>query len=75
MGPNGVVNAQRTLNVRSRIDLVSLTRQYIRTLAQFISQPEYGNVVPMFSILNEGMGRTFGEEQLKGLCVLATLPR
>lgn len=50
--------------------MASLTRQYVRTLAQFISQPEYGNVVPMFSVLNEGMGRTFGEEQLKGLCAV-----
>ncbi|MBW0471358.1 hypothetical protein O181_011073 [Austropuccinia psidii MF-1] len=39
-GAMGIANAQRTLN-------------YVRTLAQFISQPEYKNVVPMFSILNE----------------------
>ncbi|KAG0149231.1 hypothetical protein CROQUDRAFT_40036 [Cronartium quercuum f. sp. fusiforme G11] len=39
-GAMGIVNAQRTCN-------------YIRTLTQFISQPEYRNVVPMFSILNE----------------------
>lgn len=36
----GIVSAQRTLN-------------YVRTLTEFISQPEYQNVVPMFSILNE----------------------
>ncbi|EGG13121.1 family 5 glycoside hydrolase, partial [Melampsora larici-populina 98AG31] len=39
-GPMGIVNAQRTLN-------------YIMTLTQFISQPKYKNVVPMFSVLNE----------------------
>ncbi|WAQ85468.1 hypothetical protein PtA15_6A96 [Puccinia triticina] len=39
-GAMGIANAQRTLN-------------YIRTLTQFISQPEFKNVVPMFSILNE----------------------
>lgn len=39
-GPMGIVSAQRTLN-------------YVRTLTEFISQPEYQNVVPMFSILNE----------------------
>lgn len=36
----GIANAQRTLN-------------YIRTLTEFISQDEYKNVVPMFSIMNE----------------------
>jgi hypothetical protein len=39
-GQMGLVNAQRTLN-------------YVRTLAQFISQPEYRDVVTMFGILNE----------------------
>ena len=39
-GAMGIANAQRTLN-------------YVRTLAQFISQPEYKQVIPMFSILNE----------------------
>lgn len=27
--------------------------QYVRTLAEFISQPQYKNVIPMFSVLNE----------------------
>jgi len=36
----GYANAQRTLNV-------------IRTVTEFISQPEIRNVVPMFSVLNE----------------------
>ena len=48
--------------------------QYIRTLTQFVSQPEYSNVIPMFAILNEGMGRIFGEEQLRGLCVRRSWP-
>ncbi|CAH7686391.1 glycoside hydrolase superfamily [Phakopsora pachyrhizi] len=39
-GVMGIANAERTLN-------------YIRTLTQFISQPEFKNVVPMFSVLNE----------------------
>ena len=30
-------------------------RQYIRTVTQFITQPQYSNVVPMLSILNEPM--------------------
>ena len=36
----GVANVQRTLS-------------YIRTLTEFISQPQYKDVVPIFSILNE----------------------
>ncbi|KAK1226753.1 hypothetical protein PQX77_010263, partial [Marasmius sp. AFHP31] len=39
-GPMGLVNAQRTLD-------------YIRVLAEFISQPQYRDVVTMFSPLNE----------------------
>ncbi|KZV97605.1 glycoside hydrolase [Exidia glandulosa HHB12029] len=39
-GPMGVANAQRTLT-------------YIRTLTQFIAQPQYSNVVPMFGLVNE----------------------
>lgn len=39
-GQMGLANAQRTLN-------------HVRTLAQFISQPEYRDVVTMFGILNE----------------------
>lgn len=38
--PMGYANAQRTLS-------------YIRLLAQFISQPQYSNVVQMFGIVNE----------------------
>ncbi|KZP03930.1 glycoside hydrolase family 5 protein [Athelia psychrophila] len=36
----GIANAQRTLD-------------YIRIITEFISQPEWTNVVPMFSVMNE----------------------
>jgi glucan 1,3-beta-glucosidase len=36
----GVANAQRSL-------------QYIRTIAEFISQPEYEMLIPIFGIVNE----------------------
>ena len=39
-GTMGYANAQRTLD-------------YIRIIAEFISQPEYSDVVTMFGILNE----------------------
>jgi aryl-phospho-beta-D-glucosidase BglC (GH1 family) len=39
-GTMGIANAQRTLN-------------YIRIITEFISQPEYKNIVPFFGILNE----------------------
>ncbi|KAF7981414.1 hypothetical protein HWV62_33395 [Athelia sp. TMB] len=39
-GVMGIANAQRTLD-------------YIRIITEFISQPEWTNVVPMFSVLNE----------------------
>ncbi|KAL8292058.1 hypothetical protein RQP46_001524 [Phenoliferia psychrophenolica] len=39
-GVMGIANAQRTLN-------------YIRTLTEFITQPQYANVIPMLSVLNE----------------------
>jgi glucan 1,3-beta-glucosidase len=42
-GTMGVANAQRTLD-------------YIRIIAEFISQPEYSPVVPFFGILNEPNG-------------------
>ncbi|EJD53290.1 glycoside hydrolase [Auricularia subglabra TFB-10046 SS5] len=41
-GVMGVANAQRTLT-------------YMQLLTQFISQPQYKNVVPMFGILNEAL--------------------
>jgi hypothetical protein len=36
----GIANAQRTLN-------------HIRIITQFISQPQYKDVVPVFGIINE----------------------
>ncbi|GAA95845.1 glycoside hydrolase family 5 protein [Mixia osmundae IAM 14324] len=39
-GVMGIANAERAL-------------AYVRTLVEFISQPEYANVIPMFSYLNE----------------------
>ena len=48
----GIVNAQRTLN-------------YIRTLTEFFSQPEYVNVVPMFSIINEPLVTVIGAAQIR----------
>lgn len=52
----GLANAQRTLN-------------YIRIFAEFISQPEYANVVPMFGIMNEPLVGIIGQETLTSLCV------
>jgi glucan 1,3-beta-glucosidase len=46
-GVMGVANAQRTMD-------------YIRILAEFISQPEYRNVVPFFGILNEPLSGAGG---------------
>lgn len=42
-GPMGLANAQRTLD-------------YLRTLAQFISQDQYKDVIPLFGFLNEPNG-------------------
>lgn len=53
----GIANAQRTLNI-------------IRTVTEFIAQPEYKNVVPMFSVLNEPYAATIGVDMLRHLCVL-----
>lgn len=52
MGVMGVANAQRTLN-------------YIRILTEFISQPQYSNVVPMFSVLNEALMQQIGSQPLR----------
>ena len=53
-GVMGIANAQRLLG-------------YVRVLAQFISQPEYRNVVPMIEIVNEPQTRFMGFEQLQQL--------
>ncbi|KAJ6528287.1 glycoside hydrolase family 5 protein [Mycena vulgaris] len=50
-GVMGVANAQRALD-------------YIRIIAEFISQPEYRDVVPMFGIVNEALMSTIGRDQL-----------
>ncbi|KAM0748715.1 glycoside hydrolase [Meredithblackwellia eburnea MCA 4105] len=55
-GVMGLANAQRTLN-------------YIRTITEFITQPEYLNVVPMFSILNEPIGGTIGMNNLRSFYI------
>ena len=55
-GPMGYANAQRTLN-------------YIRIFTEFISQPEYTSVIPMFCIINEALVGIIGRETLTSLCV------
>jgi len=51
-GVMGVTNGQRAIS-------------YIQTLVQFISQPEYQNVVTMFHPVNEPYATTFGEQVLR----------
>jgi len=50
-GPMGYANAQRSLD-------------YIRILAEFISQPQYSNVIAIFGIINEPRANVFGYEAL-----------
>ncbi|KAI0079826.1 glycoside hydrolase [Panus rudis PR-1116 ss-1] len=50
-GVMGIANAQRALD-------------YIRTITEFISQPEYQNVVPVFGIVNEALVQTIGQETI-----------
>ncbi|KAJ6502951.1 glycoside hydrolase family 5 protein [Mycena vitilis] len=50
-GVMGYANAQRMLD-------------YIRVIVEFISQPEYKDVVPMFGIVNEALLSTIGRDQL-----------
>jgi glucan 1,3-beta-glucosidase len=50
-GPMGLANAQRSLD-------------YIRIIAEFISQDEYKDVVTMFGITNEPQGKTIGQPVL-----------
>ncbi|KAJ7142765.1 glycoside hydrolase family 5 protein [Mycena epipterygia] len=50
-GVMGVANAQRMLD-------------YIRIIVEFITQPEYRDVVPMFGIVNEALMSTIGKDQL-----------
>ncbi|KAF7311531.1 Glycoside hydrolase [Mycena kentingensis (nom. inval.)] len=51
-GPMGIANAQRSLD-------------YIRIIAEFISQPEYSDVIPMFGVTNEPWGVGIGIDALK----------
>ena len=53
-GPMGVANAQRMT-------------EYIRVLAQFISQPEYEGVVQGFSPINEPLMGIIGRDVLDSL--------
>ncbi|KAF9228587.1 glycoside hydrolase family 5 protein [Gyrodon lividus] len=50
-GPMGLANTQRSLD-------------YIRIIAEFISQPEYRDVVVMFGITNEPQGTMVGQDAL-----------
>jgi len=50
-GIMGVANAERTMG-------------YIRILTEFISQPEYQNLIPVFGIINEPVIQTIGKDQL-----------
>ncbi|TDL22966.1 glycoside hydrolase [Rickenella mellea] len=50
-GVMGMANAQRTLD-------------YIRIITEFISQPQYAHVVPMFGIINEVLFTTIGKDQI-----------
>ena len=53
-GPMGVANAQRMLD-------------YVRVFTEFISQPEYQHVVPIFGIINEPLVHTIGQDQISAL--------
>ncbi|TFY74858.1 hypothetical protein EWM64_g9153 [Hericium alpestre] len=50
-GPMGMANAQRSLD-------------YIRIIAEFISQPEYRDVVVMFGVVNEPQAPVIGQENM-----------
>ena len=50
-GPMGLANAQRSLD-------------YIRIIAEFISQPQYKDVVTMFGITNEPQNTVIGLDNL-----------
>ena len=50
-GVMGYANAQRALD-------------YIRIITEFISQPQYKNVVPMFSFMNEALVATIGVDAI-----------
>lgn len=51
-GVMGLANAERSLS-------------YIRVLAEFISQPQYKDVIPLFGITNEPQASVVGMEALQ----------
>ena len=53
-GIMGFANAQRALD-------------YIRIYAEFISQDQYKNVVPMFGVINEPLVNDIGKDQISHL--------
>ena len=55
-GYMGLANAQRTMD-------------YIRYIAEFISQQEYQDVVPMFGIINEPLIGIIGQDVISNLYV------
>ncbi|KAI0356336.1 glycoside hydrolase [Trametes cingulata] len=57
-GPMGLANAERSLD-------------YIRTIAEFISQPEYKDVVQIFGILNEPFMGTIGRPPIESFYLRA----
>ncbi|OSD01275.1 glycoside hydrolase family 5 protein [Trametes coccinea BRFM310] len=57
-GPMGLANAERSLD-------------YIRSIAEFISQPEYKDVVQIFGILNEPFLPTIGRDPIESFYLRA----
>jgi glucan 1,3-beta-glucosidase len=53
-GIMGMANAQRMMD-------------YIRIISEFISQPEYANVIPVFGIINEPLLTMIGQTALDAL--------
>ena len=66
-GPMGLANAERYLNYVSASDRrLALTSQ-VRAITQFVSQPQWRNVVCMFSPLNEPYMITTGQDVYQSL--------
>ncbi|KIJ37740.1 glycoside hydrolase family 5 protein, partial [Sphaerobolus stellatus SS14] len=55
-GVMGIANAQRSLT-------------YIRIIAEFISQPQYKDVVPLFGVVNEPQASIVGQPQLQSFYI------
>lgn len=53
-GIMGIANAQRTLD-------------YIRIITEFISQPEYRDLIPIFGVVNEALVQTIGLDEMTNL--------